>query len=99
MSGEPFGVSRREMLNRCGMGFGALAFGSLMGQLCGQAAESEQISLNPLTTKVPHFPAKATRVIHLFLNGGMSQVDTFDPKPALEQYMIIELSRAVRSPS
>jgi hypothetical protein len=40
----------------------------------------------PLAQKAPHFPAKAKHVIFLFLNGGISQVDTFDPKPALEKY-------------
>jgi hypothetical protein len=41
---------------------------------------------NPLAPRPPHFPAKAKRVIHIFANGGPSQVDTFDPKPALEKY-------------
>ena len=63
--------SRRRFLQRSGMGFGSLALGSLLGQQ-GQAAKSGL-----------HFPAKAKHVIHVFLNGGMSQVDTFDPKPEL----------------
>ena len=41
---------------------------------------------NPLLPKSPQFPAKAKHVIHLFMNGGPSHVDTFDPKPALEKY-------------
>ena len=41
---------------------------------------------DPLAPKAPHFPAKAKRVIYLFLNGGPSQVDTFDPKPKLDEY-------------
>ena len=41
---------------------------------------------DPLAPKAPHFPAKAKRVIYLFLNGGPSQVDTFDPKPMLDKY-------------
>ncbi len=63
--------SRREFLRRCGMGLGSLAFADLM---CapGRAAESGT-----------HIPARAKHVIHVFLNGGMSQVDTFDPKPEL----------------
>jgi hypothetical protein len=79
-------VTRRDFLCRSGMGFGALALTSLMnnvGMLTpAQAAESG----NPLTPRQPHFPAKAKRVIHLFMNGGPSQVDTFDPKPALARY-------------
>src|SRR5260370_40544418 len=47
------------------------------------SAQAETPSVNPLTPKAPHFPGKAKRVIHLFMNGGPSHVDTFDPKPAL----------------
>jgi hypothetical protein len=67
------------------MGMGGMAFGSLFG---GQAAKADapDISLNPLAVKAPHFAPKAKRVIHIFANGGASQVDTFDPKPALDQW-------------
>jgi hypothetical protein len=76
-------LTRRELLQRCGMGFGALAF----AQLFGQAAWAEDKSLaNPLAPKAPHFTPKVKRVIHLFMNGGPSQVDTFDPKPLLTKY-------------
>src|SRR6185369_6953410 len=76
--------SRRKFLQRCGMGLGGLALGSVLGQTMGlQAGET---SLNPLTPKAPHFPVKAKRVIHLFMNGGPSHVDTFDPKPSLTKY-------------
>jgi hypothetical protein len=67
--------SRREFLKRCGMGLGALSLGSLASQ-----AES------PLGVRAAHFVPKARRVIHFFLNGGPSHVDTFDPKPALAKY-------------
>jgi hypothetical protein len=53
-------------------------------QELGMAAESAPLS--PLAPKKPHFPARAKRVIHIFCEGGPSQVDTFDPKPALEKY-------------
>ena len=43
-------------------------------------------SSNPLAPRAPHFPAKAKHVIHIYLNGGPSQVDTFDPKPLLKKY-------------
>ncbi len=63
---------------------GGLALSGILGQALGlQAAET---NLNPLTPKAPHFPAKAKRVIHLFMNGGPSHVDTFDPKPSLAKY-------------
>ncbi|MFT4548601.1 MAG: hypothetical protein ACI9MB_002554, partial [Verrucomicrobiales bacterium] len=63
------------------MGLGSLALSSLFSD---QAAATPL--LNPLTPKQPHFPARAKRVIHLFMNGGPSQVDTFDPKPELTKY-------------
>src|ERR1700731_1144184 len=49
-----------------------------------QAAPGANVS--PLAPKKPHFAAKAKRVIHLFMNGGPSHVDTFDPKPSLDKY-------------
>ncbi|MFY9252113.1 MAG: DUF1501 domain-containing protein [Fuerstiella sp.] len=76
-------VSRRDMLSRCGMGFGALALADIMG---GGAASAGAASGNPLLPKGAQFPGKAKRVIHLFMNGGPSQVDTFDPKPTLQKY-------------
>jgi hypothetical protein len=72
--------TRREMLGRCGLGFGLLAFPELFSRfaLAGDT--------NPLAPKKPHFAPKAKRVIHIFANGGPSHLDTFDPKPALEKY-------------
>src|SRR5690349_11448594 len=75
-----FQISRREMLCSMGAGFGSLGLAVMFGSEA-QAAES-----NPLAPKPTHFPAKAKRIIHLFMNGGPSQVDTFDPKPALEKF-------------
>jgi hypothetical protein len=71
-------VSRREMLSRTGTGLGMLGLAALLQQ----EAQAE-VAANPLASKKPHFKAKAKHVIHLFMNGGPSQVDTFDPKPAL----------------
>src|SRR3989440_6999851 len=77
-------LTRRQMLQRCGMGFGALALGSLLtGEAASAAGSLAASSINPLLPKGPHFPANAKRIIHLFMNGGPSQVDTFDPKPEL----------------
>ncbi len=73
-------LTRRQILQRCGMGMGWLALQSL--GVSSQAA----IPQSPLAPRAPHFPAKAKRVIHFFLNGGPSQVDTFDPKPLLEKW-------------
>jgi hypothetical protein len=68
--------SRRQMLQRCGMGLGSLALGDLL-------RGSNALANGPLTMHRPHFTPRAKHVIHVFLNGGMSQVDTFDPKPEL----------------
>ena len=62
-------ITRREMLARTGVGFGAFGLSALLGAAAG-----------------PHFRPRAKRVIYLFLNGGPSHVDTFDPKPALTKY-------------
>lgn len=75
--------SRRSMLQRSGTGFGMLGLaGALQSMgLLGHPAHAGAGTLNPL-----HLPAKAKRVIFLFMNGAPSHVDTFDPKPALSQY-------------
>jgi len=67
--------TRREFLTRYGMGMGALALPSVASG-----------SISPLLPKKPEFSGKAKAVIHLFMNGGPSQVDTFDPKPELTKY-------------
>ena len=72
-------LNRRMMLERSAMGMGSLALGSML-----QSADASEA--NPLAVRKPHFAAKAKRVIHLFMNGGPSHVDTFDPKPSLEKY-------------
>src|SRR5215813_10094492 len=54
--------------------------------LQGSGAAATLTMGDPLAPKPPHFPAKAKRIINLFLNGGPSQVDTFDPKPMLDKY-------------
>ena len=76
-------LTRREFLSRCGLGFGALGLGALMGQ--ARAAEGGRLD-NPLAPRAPPFPARAKRVIHIFANGGASHVDTFDPKPELTKW-------------
>ncbi len=84
---EDLFLTRRDFLNRCGMGMGAMALGSIFSDLgILKARAAETANLNPLIVKAPPFPAKAKRVIHLFMNGGPSHVDTFDPKPELTKY-------------
>src|SRR5262249_30386289 len=74
-------LSRRDLLRRCGMGLGLLGLAGLAGLL-----DEEARAANTLAPRKPHFPGKAKRVVHLFMNGGPSQVDTFDPKPLLTKY-------------
>jgi hypothetical protein len=68
------------MLKLCGCGFGYLALTSLFADIARTAHAAET---NPLEPKKPHFPPRAKRVIFLFMHGGPSHVDTFDPKPLL----------------
>ncbi len=84
-------LSRRELLARSGMGLASLALAGLLPADRALAADVEAGPLNPLAPKPPRFAPKAKRVIHLFANGGPSQVDTFDPKPALAKYAGREL--------
>ncbi len=72
---------RRQFLQHAGAGFGALALNAMLGEETRAAAPR-----SPLSPKQPHFAAQAKHVVHLFMNGGPSQVDTFDPKPLLDQF-------------
>jgi hypothetical protein len=81
--------TRREFLERTGMGFGAMSLASILGLSLGgnaQAAAASGKALSPLAPKQPHFPVKAKAVIHIFAEGGPSHVDTWDPKPELAKY-------------
>ena len=69
-----FPSSRREFLARSGMGLGSLGLATLLD------------GRNPMSPGKPHFAPKAKRVIHIFCNGGPSHVDTFDPKPSLDEW-------------
>ncbi len=73
-------ISRRAALRQACCGFGMLGLTGLLSQLSG--AEPP----NPLVPRPPHFPARAKRVIFLFMHGGPSSVDTFDHKPGLAKY-------------
>lgn len=73
--------NRRQMLRQTGAGFGSLALAALLADKTIARPQGD----NALTTRSPHFAARARRVIFLFMAGGPSQVDTFDPKPRLTQ--------------
>ena len=80
-------LTRRQFLNRAGMGFGALGLAALFGEgfLLNEATAADG-ALDSLLPRAPHFPAKARHVVHIFAQGAPSHVDTWDPKPALKQY-------------
>src|SRR5262252_7105723 len=87
---------RREFLFRSGGGISGLALAYLLdrqGLLYGEPTSpaddvctAAAVGVNPYAAKAPHFKPRATAVISLFMGGGWSQVDTFDPKPALAKY-------------
>jgi uncharacterized protein DUF1501 len=76
-------MNRRDFLTRSGGGFGMLALTAMLQEQGLLASEAESSAPNPVAVKPPHFSARAQRVIFLFMAGGPSQVDTFDPKPDL----------------
>ncbi len=78
-------LTRRQLLGGIGMGMAAIGCKPLLGA-DGSAAAAVSSTVSPLAPKAPPLPARAKRVVHIFLNGGLSQVDTFDPKPALTKY-------------
>jgi len=78
----PAVTSRRAFLRQAGGGFGALAASWLLAQERGLGAE---LSSDPLAPRPPHFEAKAKRVIYLFMHGGPSHLETFDPKVDLQR--------------
>ncbi|HVW84243.1 MAG TPA: DUF1501 domain-containing protein, partial [Bryobacteraceae bacterium] len=84
-------MTRRELLARTGNGFGLAALASLL-----EGAEN-----NPLAPKAPPLPAKAKSVIYLFMHGGVSHVDTFDPKPELTKHtgqpLSLELAKLIKT--
>jgi hypothetical protein len=72
-------LNRREALKSVACGFGYLALAGIAGP------KADAANANPLAPRMPHFPARAKRIIFIFMQGGPSQVDTFDYKPLLER--------------
>ena len=83
-------MTRRELLSNTGRGFGLVALSGLL-----------EAATNPLAPKSPHAAAKAKSVIYLFMHGGVSHVDTFDPKPELTrrtgQPLSVELAKTIKT--
>lgn len=82
-------LSRRELLSRSGTGFGLLGLSTLLAsdaKVAVAGSNSPDVSGNALAAKPPHYDGPAKSVVHLFMNGGPSHLDTFDYKPALEKH-------------
>ncbi len=88
-------MRRREWLQRSACGFGQLALWGLLAQPARPAAAAPR---EPLAPRAPHFPARARRVVFLFMHGGVSHVDTFDPKPKLAELNGQPLPASVQKP-
>ena len=91
----PIAMTRRQALCQAGTGLGMLGLVGLLQDagLLGDRSRRRPpiptggtLAKNPLCARAPQFPARAKHVIHIYLNGGPSQVDTFDPKPLLKRY-------------
>src|SRR6476661_6335237 len=83
MWSEPF-LSRRELLSRAGCGFGLLALSELLAsESTAQGAGTSDRAANPYAIRVPHHTPRAKRCVFLYMPGGPSHTDLFDPKPRL----------------
>jgi hypothetical protein len=92
-------LTRRDILSRIGGGFGLLGLTSVLTDAGLLRASAPASNNNPLAPRPPHFAPRAKRVIFLFMNGGPSHVDTFDPKPALVRNEGQTLPESIRAAS
>ncbi len=83
----PAGPTRRSFLRLSAGGFGAVAASALFPGCAVGSRSPSPVKSHPLTPKPPHFPARATNVIFLYMDGGPGQMDSFDPKPELERWV------------
>ncbi len=81
----PEPLTRRALLGRLGTGLGVIGLANLLAD-ARELTAAEARPASPLAPRPPHFTPRAKRLIHVFMNGGPSQVDTFDPKPALTRH-------------
>ena len=81
----PRPTTRRDALRKIGNGFGMMAFAGMLGESLARAGAVVSPSGGGILTKLDH-PQKVKRVIFLFMNGGLSTIDSFDPKPMLTKY-------------
>ncbi len=85
LSEEISRTTRRRLLQNSAIGFGYLALQAMLKQSSAGDELANDSRKNPLTAKLPHFAARAKRIVFLFMKGGPSHVDTFDPKPQLDR--------------
>jgi hypothetical protein len=83
MTNSATGVSRRELLQKAAGGFASIALAGILAERQAQPARAAATVDDPLAPRQPHIPPRAKRVIFLYMTGGVSHVDTFDPKPRL----------------
>jgi hypothetical protein len=99
---DGFPLSRRSLFGRLGAGFGALGLAGVLADagLMLPRADADEAALpaDPLAPREPHFAPRAKRVIFLFMNGGPSHIDTFDPKPKLDELDGREIPESFRDP-
>lgn len=81
----PSVLTRRSLLQQSGCGIGSLALTGLVNSSVHAGPAPRRVANSPLANRQPHFPARIKRVIHLFMNGGPSQFDTFYPKPKVQE--------------
>src|SRR5688572_16974882 len=87
-------LNRRQLLARTAGGLGLVGLSTVLADagllsdagLLAATPEPRPAAINPLAPKPPHYAPRATRLIFLFMNGGPSHVDTFDPKPELTKH-------------
>lgn len=90
--------SRRNWLQQAGMGFGAIALNGLLSADAAAVSTHSRKAINPLAARLPQFAATAKSVIFLFMEGGPSHLDLFDPKPALNKLAGKQLPKSFKRP-
>src|SRR4051794_4153572 len=83
---QDFFLTRRQFLQRAGMGFGALSLAGIVGESLLPSMAGAMEAGSGLSPRASHFPAKAKHVVHIFAQGAPSHVDTWDPKPMLDKF-------------
>src|SRR4051812_23612763 len=91
-------LTRRQFFAGAGLAMGGVALNWLAPRLCGATLSSDALlaRVQPAQPGLPHFPPTAKRIIYLHMNGGPSQLDTFDYKPGLQEHFDLDLPDSIR---